>query len=98
MHCEIVGRPCCIQMQGQCRITTKEYCDFVRGYYHDNATLCSQVDCLNDICGMTQFMITNQPDQFYRFFLPLFIHAGIIRLLITVFLQFTIMRKFEIMI
>lgn len=48
MHCEISGRPCCIQMHGQCRITTKEYCDFVRGYYHPEATLCSQVSCLND--------------------------------------------------
>uniref|UniRef100_A0A915DPM8 Uncharacterized protein n=1 Tax=Ditylenchus dipsaci TaxID=166011 RepID=A0A915DPM8_9BILA len=30
MHCEITGRPCCIQMHGQCRITTKDYCNFVR--------------------------------------------------------------------
>uniref|UniRef100_A0A914D7E7 Peptidase S54 rhomboid domain-containing protein n=1 Tax=Acrobeloides nanus TaxID=290746 RepID=A0A914D7E7_9BILA len=82
MHCEIVGRPCCIQMHGQCRITTKQYCDFVNGYYHENATLCSQ----------------NYPDQLYRLFLPLFLHAGIIRILITIFLQFTIMRKFENMI
>jgi hypothetical protein len=43
MHCDITGRPCCIQMHGQCRITSKEYCDFVRGYYHPEATLCSQV-------------------------------------------------------
>lgn len=43
MHCEITGRPCCIQMHGQCRITTKNYCDFVSGYYHPDATLCSQV-------------------------------------------------------
>lgn len=46
MHCPITGRPCCIQMHGQCRITTREYCDFVRGYYHLNATLCSQVNVL----------------------------------------------------
>lgn len=43
MQCEITGRPCCIQMHGQCRITTQHYCNFVRGYYHSNATLCSQV-------------------------------------------------------
>lgn len=30
-------------MHGQCRITTQEYCNFVRGYYHPEATLCSQV-------------------------------------------------------
>jgi hypothetical protein len=28
------------------------------------------------VCGMTPFLITDAPDQFYRFFLPLFIHAG----------------------
>ncbi|CAH1154376.1 unnamed protein product [Phaedon cochleariae] len=31
MVCEIIGHPCCIGIHGQCRITTKEYCDFVRG-------------------------------------------------------------------
>lgn len=76
MHCEVMGRPCCIQMHGQCRITTREYCEFVRGYYHENAILCSQVSCLNDVCGMTPFLAKERPDQFYRFFIPLFIHAG----------------------
>ncbi|KAI1723739.1 rhomboid family domain-containing protein [Ditylenchus destructor] len=98
MHCEITGRPCCIQMHGQCRITTKAYCDFVRGYYHSNATLCSQVSCLNDVCGMTPFLTTDRPDQIYRLITPLFIHAGIIRCAITVALQMTIMRNFESMI
>ncbi|KIH53963.1 hypothetical protein ANCDUO_15892 [Ancylostoma duodenale] len=30
-------------MQGQCRIATREYCAFVKGHYHENATLCSQL-------------------------------------------------------
>ena len=112
MKCEIQGRPCCIQMHGQCRITTKEYCDFVKGYYHENATLCSQVSCLGDVCGMTPFMRRDHPDQFYRFVTPLFIHPGfvfltfislnrfcrIIPCIVTVWIQFTYMRKFEIMI
>ncbi|KAE9553933.1 hypothetical protein FO519_002859 [Halicephalobus sp. NKZ332] len=98
MRCEIQGRPCCIQMHGQCRITTKEYCNFVKGYYHENATLCSQVSCLGDVCGMTPFMRRDHPDQFYRFVTPLFIHAGIIPCIVTVWIQFTYMRKFEIMI
>ncbi|CAD5226400.1 unnamed protein product [Bursaphelenchus okinawaensis] len=95
MHCPLVGRPCCIQMHGQCRITTREYCDFVRGYYHENATLCSQVSCLNDVCGMTPFLMKDVPDQFYRFVIPLFIHAGIIRFAITCIIQLYFMRKFE---
>ncbi|KAI1723974.1 rhomboid family domain-containing protein [Ditylenchus destructor] len=97
MHCEITGHPCCIQMHGQCRITTKEYCDFVRGTYHAEATLCSQVSCLNDVCGLTPFT-NDKPDQIYRFVTPLFLHAGIIRCIVSVVFQLALMRQFEIMI
>ena len=43
MACEVIGRPCCIGVHGTCRITTREYCDFVHGYFHEEAALCSQV-------------------------------------------------------
>lgn len=43
MVCEVIGHPCCIGIHGECRITTKEYCDFVRGTFHEEASLCSQV-------------------------------------------------------
>ena len=43
MNCPLAGRPCCIGSQGQCVITTREYCDFRRGFFHPEATLCSQV-------------------------------------------------------
>lgn len=43
MVCEIIGHPCCIGIHGQCKITTKEYCDFVKGTFHEEASLCSQV-------------------------------------------------------
>ncbi|CAG2056310.1 unnamed protein product, partial [Timema podura] len=43
MVCEVIGHPCCIGIHGMCRITTKEYCDFVRGYFHEEASLCSQL-------------------------------------------------------
>lgn len=43
MVCEVIGHPCCIGIHGTCRITTKEYCDFVHGYFHEDASLCSQV-------------------------------------------------------
>ncbi|VDO73982.1 unnamed protein product [Onchocerca flexuosa] len=53
MQCEITGRPCCIQLHGQCRITTRDYCDFVEGYFHENATLCSQVTLLSLLLLLT---------------------------------------------
>uniref|UniRef100_A0A1I8C0E9 Rhomboid domain-containing protein n=1 Tax=Meloidogyne hapla TaxID=6305 RepID=A0A1I8C0E9_MELHA len=98
MNCEITGRPCCIQMHGQCRITSREYCDFVGGYYHPNAVLCSQVSCLREVCGLTSFLRKDSPDHIYRLITPLFIHAGIIRCAISLAIYLTVMRRFEIMI
>ena len=43
MSCEILGRPCCHGMQGECMITTREHCDLIRGRFHDDKYLCSQV-------------------------------------------------------
>ena len=43
MSCERIARPCCIGIHGNCEIRTKEFCDFVHGHFHAEATLCSQV-------------------------------------------------------
>jgi len=43
MTCKIQGRPCCIGIQGECIITTREHCEFLRGYFHQEKTLCAQV-------------------------------------------------------
>lgn len=40
---QVIGHPCCISVYGECRITTREFCDFVNGYFHEEASLCSQV-------------------------------------------------------
>ncbi|CAG9864240.1 unnamed protein product [Phyllotreta striolata] len=95
MVCEVIGHPCCIGIHGQCKITTKEYCDFVRGAFHEEASLCSQVSCLNDVCGMIPFYFPDAPDQFYRLWTSLFLHAGVLQLLITVLIQYFLMRDLE---
>ncbi|KAJ8916104.1 hypothetical protein NQ315_004471, partial [Exocentrus adspersus] len=95
MVCEVIGHPCCIGIHGQCKITTKEYCDFVRGTFHEEASLCSQVSCLNDVCGMLPFYFPETPDQFYRLWTSLFLHAGILQLMITVLIQYFLMRDLE---
>ena len=144
MACEVIGHPCCIGIHGACSITTKEYCEFVHGYFHEEASLCSQVkwtpqtafgnitrrvfslflsyessmsktemkyprvsfsnpifltcflgrfitlrnvcltavlfvwqvSCLDDVCGMISFYSPEVPDQFYRLWTSLFLHAG----------------------
>ena len=38
--------------------------------------VCVQVDCLDDVCGLLPFLNPDVPDQFYRLWLSLFLHAG----------------------
>lgn len=39
--------------------------------------MCStQVHCLDKVCGLLPFLNPEVPDQFYRLWLSLFLHAG----------------------
>uniref|UniRef100_A0A8P4KEQ6 Inactive rhomboid protein n=1 Tax=Dicentrarchus labrax TaxID=13489 RepID=A0A8P4KEQ6_DICLA len=95
MDCNIKGRPCCIGTKGRCEITTREYCSFMHGYFHEEATLCSQVDCLDDVCGLLPFLNPDVPDQVYRLWLSLFLHAGLLHCVVSVVFQMTILRDLE---
>lgn len=50
---------------------------------------------MSEICGMIPFYNPEIPDQFYRLWTSLFIHAGIFQLLITVIFQLILMRDME---
>ncbi|XP_063816486.1 inactive rhomboid protein 2 [Pseudophryne corroboree] len=95
MDCEIKGRPCCIGTKGSCEITTREYCNFMHGYFHEEATLCSQVHCQDEVCGLLPFLNPEVPDQFYRLWLSLFLHAGVIHCLVSVIFQMAVLRDLE---
>ncbi|CAK6438553.1 unnamed protein product [Pipistrellus nathusii] len=95
IDCEIRGRPCCIGTKGSCEITTREYCEFMHGYFHEEATLCSQVHCLDKVCGLLPFLNPEVPDQFYRLWLSLFLHAGLVHCFVSVVFQMTILRDLE---
>ncbi|KAM4623583.1 inactive rhomboid protein 1 [Polymixia lowei] len=95
IDCAITGRPCCIGTKGRCEITSREYCDFMKGYFHEEATLCSQVACMDDVCGLLPFLNPDIPDQFYRLWLSLFLHAGILHCLVSVLFQMTVLRDLE---
>lgn len=98
MNCDLLGRPCCFGIQGECMITTREHCEFRQGYYHDDKFLCSQVNCFEQICGMIPFVYDDRPDQFSRILSANLLHAGIFHLVVTLILQLWIMRKIEQMI
>ncbi|KAM4525946.1 inactive rhomboid protein 1 [Fundulus diaphanus] len=95
IDCSITGRPCCIGTKGRCEITSREYCDFMHGYFHEEATLCSQVACMDDVCGLLPFLNPAIPDQFSRLWLSLFLHAGILHCLVSVLFQMTVLRDLE---
>ncbi|XP_032896880.1 inactive rhomboid protein 1 isoform X2 [Amblyraja radiata] len=95
LDCVMTGRPCCIGTKGRCEITSREYCEFMQGYFHEEATLCSQVPCMDDVCGLLPFLNPEVPDQFYRLWLSLFLHAGILHCLVSICFQMTILRDLE---
>uniref|UniRef100_A0A669DI62 Inactive rhomboid protein n=1 Tax=Oreochromis niloticus TaxID=8128 RepID=A0A669DI62_ORENI len=95
MDCNIKGRPCCIGTKGRCEIATREYCTFMHGYFHEEATLCSQVHCLDEVCGLLPFLNPDVPDQVYRLWLSLFLHAGLLHCVVSVVFQMTILRDLE---
>ncbi|XP_065898694.1 inactive rhomboid protein 1-like [Dysidea avara] len=95
LSCEIIGRPCCIGILAKCVIASLEYCNYMKGRYHEEAFLCSQVDCLQDTCGLISFVNEHEPDQFYRVWISLFLHGGWIHLLCTCTFNFLLMRDVE---
>ncbi|XP_061823265.1 inactive rhomboid protein 1 isoform X1 [Nerophis lumbriciformis] len=95
IDCTITGRPCCIGTKGRCEITSREYCEFMHGHFHEEATLCSQVACMDDVCGLLPFLNPEVPDQFSRLWLSLFLHAGILHCLVSVLFQMTVLRDLE---
>ncbi|XP_036073097.1 inactive rhomboid protein 1 isoform X3 [Oryzias melastigma] len=95
IDCTITGRPCCIGTKGRCEITSREYCDFMHGYFHEEATLCSQVACMDDVCGLLPFLNPEVPDQFSRLWLALFLHAGILHCVVSLLFQMSVLRDLE---
>ncbi|EGD75686.1 hypothetical protein PTSG_07804 [Salpingoeca rosetta] len=94
--CAIQARPCCYGLAGQCTLTTKETCESkaLRGVFHPNKVSCQQANCLEDKCGLSPFA-RNAPDQWYRFFLAIFLHAGGIHLFVVLLLQFSLLPDVE---
>eukprot|EP01147_Barroeca_monosierra_P011156 gene11156-3214_t len=41
-RCEITARPCCFGILGECAIKTKSECDFLDGFYQEDAVACEE--------------------------------------------------------
>ena len=96
-------RPCCLSIIGDCNVTSKEECTARKGYFHETADNCEQVNCLKDICGFNGAYIGSQTglpyqptaNQFWRWFMALFVHLGVIHLVIVLPIQLYIGIKIE---
>ena len=96
-------RPCCLSIIGDCNVISKEECTARKGYFHETADNCEQVNCLKDICGFNGAYIGSQTglpyqptaNQFWRWFMALFVHLGVIHLVIVLPIQLYIGIKIE---
>ena len=96
-------RPCCLSIVGDCNVTSKEECTARKGYFHETADNCKQVNCLKDICGFNGAYIGSQTglpyqptaNQFWRWVMALFVHLGVIHLVLVLPIQLYIGIKIE---
>jgi hypothetical protein len=95
--------PCCVSITGRCRITSAEECDARGGQYHPTLESCLQVNCLEGICGFNGATVGFDDDipylpnanQFWRWFLSIFIHLGVIHIVLVMPIQLYIGFKIE---
>eukprot|EP00730_Choanoeca_flexa_P002496 TRINITY_DN11070_c0_g2_i2.p1 TRINITY_DN11070_c0_g2~~TRINITY_DN11070_c0_g2_i2.p1 ORF type:complete len:657 (+),score=76.79 TRINITY_DN11070_c0_g2_i2:955-2925(+) len=86
-------RPCCLQLNGTCAITTKSYCQAYHGVWQTNALLCEDVACLEESCG--RLSDPNHPDQGWRFISAMFLHTGVIHFVINIAIQLNMGQPLE---
>ena len=95
--------PCCVSITGLCYMTSNEECDARNGKYHSTRDSCLEVNCLEGICGFNGAYVGSDDDtpylpaanQFWRWFLSIFIHLGVIHILIVMPIQLYIGIKIE---
>lgn len=87
-------RPCCTTITGSCTLASKDLCDFYEGTFFQDKENCSEVNCLDKVCGMGGLSsdkdkpyLPSNPNQGWRFIMPLIFHTGVIHLVIVIILQ-----------
>ncbi|CAI7997751.1 Inactive rhomboid protein 1 [Geodia barretti] len=95
--------PCCVSITGRCLVTSKEECDARGGEFHLNFGSCLEVNCMEEVCGFNGASVgadSGTPylpnaNQFWRFFLSIFIHLGVIHIVLIMPVQLYIGFKIE---
>ena len=94
--CSLVLSPCCYGVRYQCTVQREEYCDALDGHYHKGDQTCGEVNCLNSVCGLgANAEPGGYPEQPERFFLPIWLHAGLIHLIFNMLVQLQLGSELE---
>lgn len=80
-------RPCCLGVHSQCEVISEQYCSYMGGHWHKNQTLCTPVNCLDGICGMSGVKNKASGKQWYRLITAMFLHLGVIHLITNLIFQ-----------
>ena len=103
-------RPCCVSLTGACVVVSEEECTARKGIYHPKYDNCREINCLRNVCGFDGYGIPKQrpiapvastdppperPDQWWRWIIPIFLHLGIIQLIIFMAVQLYLGIKIE---
>ena len=95
--------PCCISITGQCRVMHIQECTARNGKIHLEADNCREVNCLRDVCGFNEVYVGESggneilptANQFWRWILSVFIHLGVIHMIILMPVQLYVGIKIE---
>lgn len=94
--CSLVLSPCCYGVTYECTEARKGFCDELDGHYHAGQQSCSEVNCLNGVCGLGADAAPGEfPSQPERFFLPIMLHAGVIHCAMNMLVQWQLGSELE---
>eukprot|EP00124_Ichthyophonus_hoferi_P003688 Ihof_evm1s336 gene=Ihof_evmTU1s336 len=91
LQCDVVNRPCCLGLQGQCVHIGQQHCEVLKGNWRKDGELCQTTStCLNDVCKMGGISNPDRPNQWWRFITPIFLHVGIFHFILNALFQLSI--------
>lgn len=100
------------ETQNHCEIMTQKECELREGAWQTDKLMCSETMCLTTICNvMSELRIGNSfeieaddeiknipdnPNQWWRLFIPLFLHSGIIHAVLILAVQYYCGKNIEV--
>lgn len=96
--------------ENRCELMTQTQCVGQQGVWQQDKLLCSDTMCLNDLCSLQENIMSEKaeidinpanrnepidPNQWWRFILPLFIHSGVLHCLLAMMVQYYVCRGIE---